>query len=132
MAQAKNTKDFPKHIKGISDMFTKFSFLVAEQLYIWSCLSVCPSVCLSVHLFVDGFCPKFLRNSCSVRACLIIFKPSDEASLHIKYLEVNLQYVCMSAFKIHLKVQNFKSNYRPTRKMLSSDWLTGGCCSPHK
>ena len=41
--------------------------LVAERLYIWSCLSVrlsvrlsvCPSVRLSVCTSVHGFCPRF-------------------------------------------------------------------------
>ena len=50
------------------------AFLVAERLNIWSCLSVCPSVCLSVRLstvFVPDFYIR-LCDSCLIQACLSI------------------------------------------------------------
>ena len=44
-------------------------FLVAEQLYVWSCLSVRLFVCLSqmfVPDFVPNFCPEFCPRSLNV------------------------------------------------------------------
>ena len=74
-------------VLSIKTIFFFFSlsnsfFLVAEQLYVWSCLSVCLFVCLFVclsvcpkflsQIFVPNFVPNFwmmLCNSCSIRAC---------------------------------------------------------------
>ena len=66
-------------------------FLVAEQLYIWSCLSVRRlSLRLSVRLSVPNFCPKFLsqifkRGSATPARFVLVFL--DETR-YLKWLNV--------------------------------------------